>query len=267
MPPESPNPPLPPKRTGILPFKGKYFCCNNLPLHTLEYFKNRLDKERNTTENEHPPGPVTGLSNDHIEAAQNVISFLEWAKHWYDATPPLISSREMNIDTVTWFIQVKELKSRRKRFFFPQLGSTPITGVTYSFLEVAIEDLTFPNKEIQKRLVKEVICPYPKEKKFEKCIEHSAPVGLRKGRAFEISAWARHDKKIEFVVPIETSISNGSDDANNEGDEMREMDLKALKEMLVVSDKAEKERVAKEMAAKKGKGKGKERKDKSDSEN
>lgn len=255
MPSNKANPPLPPKRTGILPFQGKYFCCQNLPLHALEIVKEHLDKEVNIKDGSAPPaGPVTGISNDHVSSAQNIIEFLEWAKHYYDCTPPLISYREMNIDAVTWFIRVKELKSRRERFYFPELGSTPITGIKYSFLEVAVEDLTFPNKEIHKRVTEEFICPWPKStaKKFRVggCIEHSAPVGLKKGRAFEISAWEREEKKAECVVPKPTTLDD-SDHANNEDltEQLRQMDLKTLKEMLVVSDKAEKERAAKEKKA------------------
>jgi hypothetical protein len=240
------NPPLPPKRTGILPFQGKYLCCKNLPLHALEIVKEHLDKE--------------------VSFAQNIIEFLEWAKHYFDCTPPHINYREMNIDAVTWFIRVKELKSRRERFFFPELGSTPITGIKYSFLEVAVEDLTFPNKEIHKCVTEEFICPWPRSKKFKVggCVEHSAPVGLKKGRAFEISAWEREDKKTECVVPVEDiedkkpecvvpklTTPDDSDHANNEDmtEQLRQMDLKTLKEMLVVSDKAEKERAAKEKKA------------------
>lgn len=169
----------------------------------------------------------------------------------------------MNIDTKTWFVQVKELKSGLERYFFPELGSTPYSQLIYSFLEVAKQDLTFPNKEVEKQAYIAVVCCFPRKKFMEECPEQKKPVNMRKGRAFEVSIWERKDiaieglmeelniteeeekgkkgkgkAKVECVVPPD-QLSDSSDEANDEG---RLMNLKALNEILKVSMEDQKEK-------------------------
>lgn len=259
---------MPPKRSNLLPWKGKFFCCDQIALLGTEHVKERLCQELRTASGTvPPPGPIIGLAIESITHCQNLLHFLEWCKHYYNATPPLMSNREMNIDEKTWFVQVKELRTRKERYFFPEKESTPITNIAYSFLEVTKEDLTFPDKETRKFYSREIICPYPKDKikLGENCPEFHAPYGKKKGRAYDLSVWERKKKVVEeapapaekekakeakaeaeCVVPATSNIfSDPSEEANNEDSEDKEaraMELKELKEMLVVSTKVETER-------------------------
>lgn len=188
MPSNAANPPLPPgKRTSTVPYEGKYFCCNNIAFIGIEQCEKTRDGNPPT------PVPVTNLTGEVTTSAANLVHFFKWAALYYDGTPPLQSHKEMNINIKTWFIQVKQLKSGLERYFFPELGSTPFSQLTYSFLEVAKQDLTFPNKEIQKCAHLAIMCCYPRTKRDEECPEHKKPYAMRKGRAFEVSIWERKD--------------------------------------------------------------------------
>jgi hypothetical protein len=189
------NPPLPADRSPAIPVK-KYFCCNNVALRAINSIKSDLPEEDTTLDGiASPPESLDRITDEGMNLNVLLLYFFEWAKLYYNSTPPLISNREMNIDKVTWFIQVQCLKVRSKRFFFPQLGGCPITNLPYSFLEAAPEDLEFPNKHISKRLMIEYICPYdedkPQSQLGEKCPEFFAPSGEKKGRSYGIGVWAR----------------------------------------------------------------------------
>ncbi|TID26705.1 hypothetical protein E6O75_ATG01198 [Venturia nashicola] len=264
MPSNASNPPLPPdSRTSIIPYKGKYFCCSNVPFTALE------QAEKTRDGNPPSPAPITNITSDLTTSSDNLAHFFKWSSLYFDGTPPLQSYKEMNINNKTWFIQVKGLKSGLERYFFPELGSTPYSQLTYSFLEVMKQDLTFPNKKIEKQAHMAVMCCFPRKKWMEDCPEQKKPVNIRKGRAFEVSIWERKDiaieglmeelkitedkkdkkgkgkgkAKVECVVPPDR-ISDSSDEANDEG---RLMNLKALNEMLKVSMEDQKEKADKQL--------------------
>lgn len=251
MPSNAANPPLPPgKRTSIVPYKGKYFCCSNVPFTGLEQAEKTRDGNART------PEPITNITGDLTTSSTNLVHFFKWASLYFDGTPPLQSYKEMDINTKTWFIQVKQLKSGAERYFFPELGSTPFSQLTYSFLEVTNEDLTFPDKEVEKCAGLAIMCCFPRKKFVEDCPEQKKPHNMRNGRAFEVSIWKRESNglkklkedlemskekfknkgnkgkaKVECVVPPD-QISDSSDEANNED---RLLNLKALNEMLKLS--------------------------------
>ncbi|KAE9984959.1 hypothetical protein BLS_000538 [Venturia inaequalis] len=262
MPSNASNPPLPPgKRTSIVPFKGKYFCCNNIAFTGLEQAEKTRDGKPQS------PAPIINIAGDLTTSSSHLVHFFKWACLYFDGTPPLQSHKEMNINTKTWFVQVKGIKSGLERYFFPELGSTPYSQLTYSFLEVAKQDLTFPNKEVEKQAHLAIVCCFPRKKFMEECPELKRPVNTRKGRAYEVSIWERKDivieglmeelniaeeqkdkkgkgkAKVECVAPPD-QISDSSDEANDEG---RLMNLKALNEMLKVSVEDQKENADKQL--------------------
>ncbi|QDS70823.1 hypothetical protein FKW77_004916 [Venturia effusa] len=263
MPSNPANPPLPPgKRTSIIPYKGKYFCCNNPAFMGIEHCAKTRDGD--------PPAsqPLINLAGDITTSASNLVHFFKWSALYYDGTPPLMSFKEMNINDKDWFICVTPLKTGTERYFFPELGSTPFSQLTYSFLEVMKQDLTFPDKEIDKCATLLITCSWPRVKRAdtdEECFEYKKAVNLRGPRAFEISIWERKDKvveggpveeemvdidvkgkgnaSVECVVPDQTS--NSSEDEANSEDRM--MNLKALNEMLLASMEDQKLKASKQL--------------------